>query len=174
MNLPDIPTDNLYKFMAIFGLVLIVATNVIVFIAGNSIMNLGTSLLQSAAVSTYDQKAINEEKTNAQRLSDNLTKTLATTSSQQQQVLITQIAKEQDIVTNDNSKLIDVNNPILKFNESKELVKWVNLEEKLLLIFIGAGNAIGIVVAFYGFVLWYMKLQKYQDKMIKQKTESKN
>lgn len=172
MNLPNVPTDNLYKFLAIFGLVIIVVTNTLFFMEGNNLISQGTVFLQSATISTYDQKAITEDRDNAQKVLDNLNKALQTIPLQQQQAYLNQIAKEQDIIRNDNNKLVEINNNILRFNDGKELINWMNFEGTALALFVGIGNAIGIVVVWYGFRLWYTRLQKYQDKMIKHKAEA--
>lgn len=127
MNIPSVPTDNLYKFSAIFGLILIVFGSYMVFKIDTDIY---LELDKLAA-----KESINELKA------------------------------EQDSIS------IKVKVDKINFDsEIKNMSRQVNRYPKLLVFFYML-IAIGIVSSFIGFVCWYHKTQKLNDKILEIETK---
>ncbi|MFA6137796.1 MAG: hypothetical protein WC667_06895 [Sulfurimonas sp.] len=149
MNLSTIPSDNLYKFMSIFGLVLIVSCMTAYMLVHDSWteqtyklelkikeMDVKTKH-QSDSIELFD---IDSCKANPKDCHDNFEK-------------IEKTQREQEI---DNSQLIVLNKYL---NERLKEITSYSYALFFLTLF-------GFLISTVGFILWYYKLQIYQDALI--------
>lgn len=139
MNFSQVPTDNLYKFMAIFGLILILFFGASIFAASRGL----EPALEKYAVVSRDINNTLEELNAIQRQSSALTPA--------EVALVTQ---------NINSVLINISEGQAYVNSFQILL----VAGKLSLI-------IGILLSGTGFCLWYLRTQRYQDKILKKQAE---
>jgi len=122
MNIPSLPTDNLYKFMALSGIILIISSFYIVWKHADRSQELLRELNAGLAVeNTY---------------SDN--------------------------------RGSDLPNLKLKLEELKFILK----EKPSYMTFLLISQIIGWVLSIIGFVLWYLRVQKYQDIILAEQARS--
>ena len=143
MNLPTFPTDNLYKFLAISGLVTLAFTAVFPFF-----------ILRQVSLELVSVKSeIAAIKLEAEHL-ENLLKLAKETPEY--------LAEATEILERNSQLLLkmqelDGKNEELRFRND-EISKYT-----LLLIALFLGSSIATAV---GFRLWYTKLQRYQDQAV--------
>jgi len=157
MNIPNLPTDNLYKFMAIFGLVIIISgfyfyTTIIdkYSLAASSLIK-EEGILKIETEYLSDEVALLEtriEIANGQGDKNILNNVLADYKAVKDELKQKEIARESI-----EQKIYD-----LEFIE-----KDVNAIKAYHFGAIG----LGMVLMVYGFWLWYSKLQYYQDLIIR-------
>ena len=168
MNLPNIPTDNLYKFLAIAGLVILISSNALYIIFGGRIMNTAQEWLRIGAVNTFEKQIITADINTSKRKIAELEKSLQAANPSEKQILSEQVQAEKNILKSGNAKLEDISKNFVSMNNSIN-TDWFKTEVAYVKWTLILGNIIGTVATITGFYLWYTKLQKYQDKMIKQK-----
>lgn len=134
MNLPNLPTDNLYKFLALSGIFLCITCLVI----------------KSVEFQSFSAKRANalNQLVDIQRDLDNIviTKDTLDEAKKQTQLINTEVEKER----NDIKALRE------PYDQNKSLY---NL-----------GIGVGFFVSIVGFLLWYLKVQRYEDKLLKSNT----
>jgi hypothetical protein len=146
MNLPEyIPTDNLYKFIAIFGLIIFVLAIIYPRKALNELYLQGLEIHGQI-------KIIELQKDSIEKKIESLT------------LLDKRMFEEREECLKDSFNLQLKTQELDNLNERNcYLVK----EHKSYLKYSCAGIIIGIIMIFLGFTLWYFRLQVYQDKIIK-------
>ncbi|MGA1979617.1 MAG: hypothetical protein ABSG99_03505 [Sedimentisphaerales bacterium] len=142
MKFPEIPTDNLYKFMAIFGLILVIAPYLSIFYA--------YKLTDDAIRLEGEIETLKKEIELDSSCIDNLKK-----------------KKHSDYIEmqrKQSMSLVQLNN---KIEEHKNLVLMISAQKSLCLIVV----VIGGCLIFLGFTLWYEKLQRPRDIILRNKAE---
>lgn len=168
MNLPNLPTDNLYKFLTIFGLVIIIFAIVADYF-----------LIESLYDRTINfEKIINTNNQSSKELLANLTLV-------EQKLTLTEAAlKKGDMSFQEEESLVNalgenVNALYKKKAEVENLkitdleIKRADMDIKTAKYFFPLLSAIGVILAIFGFKLWYDRLQKYLDLEIKNKVGKK-
>lgn len=152
MKIPEVPTDNLYKFLAITGLILfITSTGYVIY----SKVNVGRQLID---IESQRQRLIIDNTTIAKEL--------------------TWLFKDKMDIKEYRvylSKHADLNNKNIEIwrldNIRTNIIEWHKYIELPLLLLV----VVSIVIMAYGFEMWKKKLQIYQDEIIKNEAEkSKN
>jgi|SRR5690554_1559375 len=186
INLPNPPTDNLYKFISIFGLVVCILsvyfveiksselTNEIIAINGEyEKLELERQKLESKRTELKKRIEIYHENNGIDEkpvFNDSLivwTKIIAgTKSSVQESSEITELLSsltevrvefdKKEIELENKNEILD-----LKISQEEKVMEWID-------IFL----PIGILLTFIGFLLWYSKSQFYQDKVLKKQFDS--
>lgn len=144
MSVPNLPTDNLYKFLSLGGLLL-------------GVVSLSLNIL---VLDNYSQQAINLFRQDLE-INKNLKEVNLRLKTLTPEVL------------KDNKELVRLYSETLKSeNNNKILQKEVDnitpsyeIKNNLL----NFATATGFLVSAAGFILWYEKLQKYEDKIVKKK-----
>ncbi|MCT7489409.1 hypothetical protein N5T63_10900 [Aliarcobacter cryaerophilus] len=163
MQLPTIPTDNLYKFMSISGLL------VMLFF----FLTLTYSIYQLEINIMEEQKNTNIVKSKVEVL-DKLRENYKSYIKVLEELLKEkEITKKEfyEIKYKELSKYTDyLNNVLLDISIGEGNIK--KLENTLnSILIIGIISFLGILIGFFlarrGFKLWYEKLQVYQDRNIK-------
>jgi hypothetical protein len=151
MGISKFPTDNLYKFLAIFGLVIFIISYFYPIYLVNDLKVLATDL-------KMDEKYLYEKLNKELYQSKHLLESKDTLKNKQ---LILELFNE-NIITIDSleNEANQYEKRVENYNiKSKQVERW--LDNAL------AGKLIGLMLMIIGFSLWYFKLQKYQDIIIK-------
>ncbi|OFX88889.1 MAG: hypothetical protein A2W99_05340 [Bacteroidetes bacterium GWF2_33_16] len=132
MQLPTPPTDNLYKFIAVFGLIIAVFSSF-------QMINQVNYLLK---------------KEDAIKLEEELLKLKTFRDS----TIETRISPDKNIRYKEDS----IRAEFEKVAFSKEL----KIKAKWFMPILGLSTTVGISAMIFGFILWYRKTQRYQDKIL--------
>jgi hypothetical protein len=144
------PTDNLYKFLALSGVLLVIFTLYLPFSMMNE-LRLMIDLLQPEASSLEAKVDFwNEDKEILEARQSIASDEEKEDLEQRKRILETRIAFA-------NAKMEAIN----------RLGKQMMVYEKYIKVF----AVFGWCLVFLGFGLWYSKLQKFEDKKIKRETE---
>ena len=154
-SLPTPPTDNLYKFMAISGLV--AAILAIVFYHG-FVMNTGLKVQEASAEISIVSAVID----NLKRQSALFRKRMELSNGEN----LAELLQEATLLEDELLELqIQHHRSIQKHEESKLFANlFYPLMIAVLVISVG-----GISVSISGFQLWYSRLQRYQDGILRQR-----
>jgi hypothetical protein len=153
MNLPQFPTDNMYKFMAIFGLTIVIGTYLIVnWEISNRLLeqiNLERSKLKYETDKdflTAKQTFINGELDRLEK--EGIPDSQAYNSNAAEYNKVT-----EQVINNEKNKVLE-----------SEFQK-VKSDIKILHEILQFGSIAGLGFTIIGFILWYFKLQRFQDKL---------
>ena len=196
MKLPEIPTDNLYKFMALSGLTLVILS----FLPNFHAYNLKVSLIRLDGevktlteevewVSSNLKKLDNEIESMKVRIAkltgisvSEITLALST------RLPLSDIRKEKEIELEKHSKELDElrakrsryvemfrKQAIKTIQISTKQQEYVYLGKMIMreVVIAGCAGIFGVLLAVNGFVFWYKKLQLPQDIIIGKKAEDK-
>lgn len=150
MNLPTLPTDNLYKFIAIAGITIVVTSFLSISFQMHEMAILMFDYNTEALVVRENVDNLGEKVTNLSTL------------------------EKDEIIIESQSILKETNNQELKLAElegvrQKNTFLFDDFKENFYMfkkfIYLGFG------ITVYGFILWYLKLQQYLDKIIKKEAE---
>jgi hypothetical protein len=179
MELPKVPTDNLYKFMALSGIVLLVASAFprywqaklefeLIRAQGEKRKGIKKKDWASADVDYLLTKSnkLKEETSKWKEAKD-----LAAAEPQL-------IEKKRQEIRTDAYEIKAVNTEIRRLYRDSEIAaievktKEKEISQRLDVIrrlkyVIAGGKWVGAILSVSGFLLWYHKLQKYQDKIVK-------
>jgi hypothetical protein len=188
--LPQIPTDNLYKFLFIAGLTLAFASSVLYITKYSAIreeldaielklVNGKVAFLKDSLIMDLELERINElQNEDSSRIGD-LEKLIRRNEkvkeSELEQISLNLSERKKNIW--DAKK-----NYIERYTSSRSRTKIIlyrldkQKEENRLLLFVGFFSAavflIGIRLAYYGYLKWYDKVQKPTDEKIKYELEN--
>ncbi len=150
MNISSIPTDNLYKFLAISGLVIIITC---LYLPYKQIREIDLKYIELKS-----ETQLLEEKNYILNVKKKLVEDIKSSTSEDALKILNERAEllqEAPIISKRWEQLIYLN------NEKKELRKITNV-----------GLGFGVIITFIGFFQWYRRLQKYQDILMKREAES--
>lgn len=136
MNLPNIPTDNLYKFMALTGILIIVLSSTLFIVKGNRTQEINQELKKLGSL--IDSELSNKE------------------------LVILRLKNDETFKKNykaDNSISVYEAETTKLLEELKLILKDKPTYRLIALVF----GFLGITLSLFGFKLWYEKVQKYQD-----------
>ena len=159
-----IPTDNLYKFIALAGLSLSVFSATYPY---KLINELSMKTIEVRGSIKYEEVQADILKGESSELETKITeaeKNIFYTKKNLNQ--IKELLKLHKIKVND-SRLLNV-----KSESGLEVLKELLKQIKLIVYFSSIGLIIGQFGMFYGFIFWYIKVQKPADKALKE--QSKN
>jgi hypothetical protein len=149
MNYPSLPTDNLYKFVALSGLALILVS--LTYPTGKVIeLELGAVEVKS------QQEKLNIEKSEIDRLLAVLEK--ANDPKPQEVTALRELHTQSKLKTIELTKSVEVIQ--IKLNWAKHY-----------LIAAMLGFAIGVLLAFVGFRFWYLRVQRPNDIDLRKKLD---
>ncbi len=178
MNIPNIPSDNLYKFVALASLVTLILTSYFMkslqYEIASDLINLEGDLKQNNSLSKELIDDLNEIVTQRILLIDEL------------EGLSKKVQKNQNRVQELNDLEIEINEKeLMSRTKSKEIERLrieadtkgnlINNKEWILnYIETTFSYSVYILSIFMviGFYLWYIKVQKHQDKIIKYQADS--
>jgi hypothetical protein len=188
MDLLKPPTDNLYKFIAVSGVVLIVAGLAYppVFFHQTGMEYL-TQVRSSKELEVHEkfikerletlnlrqQQAI-DEKTKLQKRLNELNSAARSTEVDKLEGRIKEANREIESIA-DASHELKLNLALKQAQtESEETVSLNNRRDSRLIILVGWGAALfGLFFAGLGFRLWHKRLQKFQDQLVEKEATAK-
>ncbi|WP_162619856.1 hypothetical protein [Salinicola acroporae] len=156
MNIPSIPTDNLYKFFAITGIFIFFGT-----LGASAYLNF--TITKELDIQDMNQailgKRIDYNTSDVERL--NKMRDAAEKSNQVSKAKIDNLVKRVKKVNQENA-IANIKNKyhtkrikaLIRYEDKVKLVKWALL-------------AIGLFFILAGFLLWYFMLQNPIDKKLK-------
>jgi hypothetical protein len=141
MQIPNPPTDNLYKFLSVFGLITLIFSTAAPLWTSYT-LSLRIYQLQSEGDTLkieldYLQRKIGQENSSDRFIAEQASNT-----------------KDLQIRT-------------AQLSRKTEEIKFIREELEGWKIFIVVGMALGWSLIFIGFSLWYFRLQRYQDIILK-------
>jgi hypothetical protein len=153
MNVPGMPTDNLYKFMAIAGLALIAFSAYVRISQSHEIDARIDALKRELVVITVDIQYLDRELAPVDTTACVSPAKPACPSDAQ---LSTWRERSADI-----RKRLELN------RVGNETLRRLADEATRLHVVTFIGTFIGFLLAIYGFYFWYTRLQRYQDAAVK-------
>jgi len=185
--IPNLPTDNMYKFIALFGLFIMFLTTYFFLKQYNYLDNkiVECEIERKSIYSDYDNLGkINKKKIDISNEFDSTDNKLINepwnfnkmkmkyeyilkqNENKYNDSLVEWLAKAKILIENRNDfeKTCQMNFNLIKKTESLEIIKKnLNKVIKWYVIVI----LIALLVTISGFVMWYTKKQKYEDLIIK-------
>ena len=148
MTLPTPPTDNLYKFIAIAGMVLLITSIVVI--------NVNSHDLILKILNTDKTILVLEEKLD--QLEEVMS--LLQTSGSLEEIKIAKDTFSRYLVE------------FAEIGAEIEIDKFLSKEFKRNFVYLKVLLYIGSIFAVLGFLLWYLKLQRFLDLTVKRDSES--
>ena len=171
-NIKDLPTDNLYKFIAIFGMLLIILP----FLVFPTIQNYKYRIIDLTTKAALKDNELKELEKIVKQVEDK-------TSQLNKEEHIKNYENEFDV--NKSREVNDVEKNVKDVFKKIEIgeIESINLNNELkkvvadfnyfaiLIYIIKVFPIIGFIISIIGFYLWYNKNQKYLDIIIKKESE---
>ena len=180
------PTDNLYKFMALSGIVLVVAFFIpLVFFRQTAMEYLAQ--VRGSKELEVQEKFVNQRletlKLRQQHLIDTKNKlqkrlegvnSASNSETDKLEGLLKETNSEIESIE-DASHELSLNLALKRAQvDSEETVNFNERRDSRVLIVVGViWVVLGLALSFAGFWLWYKKLQRYQDRVAKKEAEDK-
>ena len=148
MTLPNLPTDNLYKFLALAGVACVLAAN----------------WLTSDAQFRRQELLTKERQATEDRLLDSIWQT------------VDRVMKEHD-TKDERMKSLKNIEPMMDARAGMERTKLqerqqeINDEADTQVFMLGLLEVVGVVCAPLGFVLWWFRVQQYQDRILRAESD---
>jgi len=155
MQIPSLPTDNLYKFLAIAGLVIIVLSVVGPWSRYEQLTP--KTIEVETQVSTHKREIVSVESA-IMRTEEELKKA----KTQKERELL--LARAEELQKQKRQLQIMIS----EIAGKRTLLQ--HLQERVALYFVVGTYSLvfGVIVSIVGFVLWYRRVQRYQDGILKQ------
>ncbi len=142
ITVPTLPTDNLYKFLALAGLVIVVLSDVLQNARMSAINEKLDALRVEAAGTDAESKSIDAD----------LARGSALTSHERE--LLWQRRREHTLHLAESGARLAIVDRLI--TEQHDIQVWSDV-----------ASAIGAVLMILGFGLWYHKVQVYQDRLLR-------
>jgi len=178
MEFPQIPTDNLYKFMALSGLALFAA---FVLIPGQKILELERQAAQLGGeyeilhIELKDREhefSLVQEKIEALKKKIKKIPQNSRLNKTEGLELLSELREVETEQQNAHQKLIQTKIFRAKINAKNEEMRVVAESTKVTNRVIAFGAFVGIVLMSAGFKLWHKRVQLLQDQLLKLQVES--
>lgn len=183
INLPNFPTDNLYKFIAISGIVLFIFAIVYPEYRRtelNKDITLNNGEIKKLLVENNKAKSKLEEIKEEIDILDsnaNITGSFVNDSIiRRTRILrgennLVEDSKKIDKLVNEWSDLkIQIELKAIEINIKSELIKNNENDIKIINEMMNTLGPISVLITFFGFLFWYSKTQRLQDKMLLEQT----
>jgi hypothetical protein len=142
MSLPSIPTDNLYKFMALTGVFMVVTMSVMLIFRLDQIAQQNTEVSLGKEALMYHTAQFQSQLDQAKKSGD------------------PELQKKFD---EGYKPLIEES---LRLRQKSDFADLSVASTKRLLSILPTVFISGVLLATAGFVLWYLRLQRYQDRIV--------
>jgi DNA repair exonuclease SbcCD ATPase subunit len=184
VNFPNFPTDNLYKFMALTGLVLCAVCLFYPFFSLESEIRYSSRAAASHKALAIDMLSLKESE---EKLLDKLTKVVQSWQKMKDELSASlnsptrqnapELKERMSALESEQTQLGDQLDTKQKtYAELEKREAALESDERIaneafdqagfyrgLCLF---GDFVGLITCFSGFLLWYRKLQRYQDEII--------
>ena len=185
MTIPNLPTDNLYKFTALSGVILIIFSLYYprekLYETRLKIIDVGYKMKVLEAKRRIISKSIDENSRELKSFNRELNKIFEKIENRKikgedSKTIISDLKKKRSYHLKKHlkadHKLAELELyglKILKLQKETEMLNDIYVSRAFISIFI---NIFGIIMAFIGFKLWYTRVQKCIDRTLKDTTEN--
>lgn len=145
MSLPNLPTDNLYKFVALVGVIILIATLYFPIMKAREYRLSMVKLKGQLRLLDIELDYLKEKATDLKSDHDNTGHTRTELIYEAHQLKM----KSEELKT------------------KGEELRILELDYQLLISIQKSGMLMGILTGILGFSLWYFKIQRYQDRQLK-------
>jgi hypothetical protein len=152
VNVPFLPTDNLYKFLALSGVVMVIASSALVWIISLHVDEQITNLEVESALIKEEIRFLEEDVATPERRGDN-----GSVNPTTREGLRREIARNA-----------------ARLGPEIQQTKRLNRDLWLLVVFYVVFLFGGFYAAYKGFRLWYDRLQRYQDVLLQAQAKPSN
>jgi len=180
LNFLTPPTDNLYKFIAITGLLFIFAS---IFYPTFLNIQINERILESEKdieIATIERTKLERESNDIERKANDMQKKVEGFKQNPSNVFAKQLEaemKDLEQLQKQTKEFTDVATELQKRNIEIEyknkITKFYNNYLELALNAAQVGMTIGLILTFLGFTLWFFKVQKHQDLVLLKEAEQK-
>lgn len=170
MNLPpQAPTDNLYKFLAIFGLALVIMSFSGTMLLVKSTNTSANDVLVKMRLFEADKDYIERATGSLERTTDTLLEIYSDPKAKYDKEYarknIEAVKEKLDAL---NKSRVDIDKQWATIDGSGQNLKF---EFQFMLSMFKVTGIFGIICCLYGFINWYLKLQRYQDEIVRNDAE---
>lgn len=181
MNFPNLPTDSLYKFLAITGLSIILLASYFFFNAFKNIKQVSLIYNNEIELCSYDETDLENElsfiKGKARKIC--LQSNCNCFDKQGNMVLLPDVSASKDNILISKRKTIDsllnkymekktaLNKKALQLQGKNKLLNNEHINFEIYSIWFLNFILIGLIMTISGFYFWYTRIQKFQDLMLK-------
>jgi hypothetical protein len=149
MNIPSLPTDNLYKFLALAGLALM-AFGVVYPLAYSTELGLKVAEVETEVdVLQIDVADLQQQRASLEKQSNPSSEESSALRKQDHEVCV---------------KLVQIKGEL-------EQLTTLNLSLQIVRSFLRPGMYFGLGTSLFGFLLWYLKFQRLSDKILRKQLE---
>ncbi len=170
MNIPDLPTDNLYKFVSLTGVLLsLVCFGVLEYRVNNQV-ELDTEILLGKEALGYLKMNRESISTNLDTIRNSINEKQATGKTIEDADLqgYSSALQEYDQLKKQND---NHDREIMSLRKKSEIAEnHFNRTQRIRLILL-LGGFCGLALANIGFYFWYHRLQKYQDILVRHQAD---
>lgn len=170
MNIPDLPTDSLYKFVSLTGVLLsLICFGVLEYRANNQV-ELDTEILLGKEALGYLKMNRESISTNIDTILNSINEKLATGKTIDDTDLqrYSSARQEYDQLKKQTDNL---DREIMFLRKKSEIAEnHFNRSQRIIPILF-LGGFFGIALAVFGFYFWYHRLQKYQDMLVRHQAD---
>jgi len=161
MKIPSLPTDNLYKFICLAGLSIFILSQIYYQLFSYQVILKNKDLQLEMALTKKRLEFLEKDS----KLLENDKKKFEKSDSPER-------LKELENITNlSMQKLRDLEIDAIKMNRLAKEVFYLNDLHKLLQTLSIVGFVVGLFFFGAGLYLWYTRIQIYEDRIIRKKTE---
>ena len=158
INMPSLPTDNLYKFLALSGLAIVTFSIVFPMIRDSELNLMMLETDKNMKVANIEKELF--DKRIDKFLNSDLGSNLDELKMREEELEIWRnLLKDQQIYT------VDLEYEVRKFEELHKELKFIQLLMKF-------GFGVGLIITFLGFLLWYVRVQKPNDLLLRKQIET--
>ncbi len=150
MRFPNLPTDNLYKFMALSGLILFVFSFFVPFWLMHNIKLKTLEIKEELDLLDIEEKYLKEIHEDIEALPSN---------------------KRRKAIKLNEERFKDYSKKLMQTRRKVETMKYLDSMRRDIRILALVGISLGVIFTYCGFFLWYKRLQKYQDQIIKNEAQ---
>jgi len=156
-----LPTESLYKFMALVGIAILVLTVGAGYVSEKK---LSLDIIQAQ----YDQKLLQVKIEKLSDLKDDLKSDVNRAMKKKPQDLDMAMVDQMQARTDQTmEEVYDISIATAKLDNEIALLRYYNGELKVLFTICILSLIAGSSLTYYGFKLWYTRIQVYQDRQLK-------
>ena len=183
MSLLQPPTDNLYKFLAISGLLLLGFFQVFPLLQLRELRNERIQISGEISILRIDLEHLRNETNRQYDANDSMIKAMEKRTPQDsfwksEKAYIDFMVSEYKYVRDKQDQAYEkrrlIETRIAQIDTKNELLEQVGSDIKYLRFAAFGGSIVAIVIGIWGFKLWYRKVQAPQDRIIARQASEEN
>lgn len=167
MKIPDLPTDNLYKFIALLGMTIFILSLIFPIWKMQEIAE--RNFILEEELSLY-QRRMKDAKLKAASLWS-FVEQHPPDKSPPNKAQLDRFVSQVDLM---EKELKDIGDWQSKAIIRVEFLKYLKQQLERWEVYLTIGVCIGSAIMLCGFIMWYFKLQRYQDRIIKKEAGKNN